>query len=114
MRQSLKLLYSDQSERGGGGDSEGCGIPREPIVKDVNVYRHGDSFKGLLVTLKDGLADSLNSPEVEVFFSPVSHLKRFEVDGDLARRITGLEVRQCVWVELSNFARLLYTRNWSV
>ena len=94
MRQGLKLLYANQSERGG-GDSEGCGIPREPIVKDVNVYRQGDSFKGLLVTLKDNLASSLNSPEIEVFFSPLSHLKRFEVDGDLAKRITGLEVRQC-------------------
>ena len=101
MRQSLKQLYSELAEKGGEGRGmEGdvrCGIPRQPVVKDVNVFRQSDSFRGLLVTLKDSEARSLNSPEFEVFFSPVSHFKRFEVDGDLAKRVTGLEVSTTSW-----------------
>ena len=111
MRQSLKLLYSEQDKNGVGGGGEGrhqlevdCGIPRQAlaVVKDVNVFRQSDSFSGLLVTIKDGSSSSINVrhpsplPEFEVMFSPVSGFKRFVSEGALANRITGLEVRTCI------------------
>ena len=96
MRQSLKLLYSEQAEKSGGGggskESPNCGIPRNAIVKDVNVYRQNDALRGLLITLKDSLSTALNPPQFEVFFSPVSGLKKFDVEGDFSKRILGLEV----------------------
>ena len=104
MRQSLKLLYSDQAEKGGGGEgrqlqergSLDCGIPRQAqaLVKDVNVFHQSDSFSGLLVTIKDALSSRnlRNPPEIEVMFSSVSGFKRFVSEGTLAKRITGLEV----------------------
>ena len=104
MRQSLKLLYSEHAEKGRGGEGrqqqlqEGhnlnCGIPRQALVKDVNVFRQSDSFSGLLVTIKDSLTSSSvkDPPEFEVMFSPVSGFKRFVSNGTLAKRITGLEV----------------------
>ena len=97
MRQSLKLLRSEQAEKGGGRQEEkslNCGIPRQALVKDVDVFRQSDSFSGLLVTIKDTLPRStaMNPPEFEVMFSPVSGFRRFVSEGDLAKRITGLEV----------------------
>ena len=103
MRQSLKKLYSEQDKNGGGGGGgrqkqEGnfdCGIPRQALVKDVNVFRQSDSFSGLLVTIGDALSSSSsvrNPPEFEVMFSPVSGFRRFVSEGTLAKRITGLEV----------------------
>ena len=102
MRQSLKLLYSEQDKNGVGGGrqhlEEGgldCGIPRQALVKDVNVYRQRDSFSGLLVTIVDARSSSggmRNPPEFEMMFSPVSGFKRFVNEGNLAKRITGLEV----------------------
>ena len=95
MRQSLKLLRSEQAEKGGGRKEEkslNCGIPRQALVKDVNVFCQSDSFSGLLVTIKDTLSSAMNPPEFEVMFSPVSGFRRFVSEGDLAKRITGLEV----------------------
>ena len=92
MRQSLKLLYSEQTEKGGGKEGLECGIPHQAVVKDVSVYRQKDSFSGLLVTLKDALSSSLNPPEFQIYFSPVSGFKRFESEGDFTKRILGLEV----------------------
>ena len=101
MRQSLKLLYSKQDKNGGGRQlqqesSLDCGIPRQALVKDVNVFHQSDSFSGLLVTITDALSSSNSNvrkpPEFEVMFSPVSGFKRFVSEGTLAKRITGLEV----------------------
>ena len=93
MRQSLKLLHTEQAKKG--GDKE-CGIPKQAEVKDVNAFRQSDSFSGLLVTLKDARTDTVNPPEFEVFFSPIPGFKRFVSEGDMARRIVGLEVSKSV------------------
>ena len=95
MRQSLKLLRSEQAEKGEGRQEEkslNCGIPRQALVKDVNIFRQSDSFSGLLMTIRDALSTAMNPPEFEVMFSPVSGFRRFVSEGDLAKRITGLEV----------------------
>ena len=104
MRQSLKLLYSEQDKNrvGGAGGrqhlEEGgldCSIPWQALVKDVNVFRQRDSFSGLLVTVVDAHSSGgirNPPPEFEVMFSPVSGFKRFDSEGNLAKRITGLEV----------------------
>ena len=105
MRQSLKLLYSEQDKNrvGGAGGRQhpedgglDCGIPRQALVKDVNVFRQRDSFSGLLVTVADARSSGGGvrnpPPEFEVMFSPVSGFKRFDSEGNLAKRITGLEV----------------------
>lgn len=97
MRQSLKLLRTELAEKGGrqdGGQLD-CGIPRQALVKDINVFRQSDSFSGLLVTLKDALSSVTNPPEFEVFFSPVPGFKRFVSEGTVAQRIAGLEVCTC-------------------
>ena len=92
MRLSLKLLYSERTEKGGGKEGLDCGLPHQALVKDVSVFHQKDSFSGLLVTLKDALSSSLNPPEFQIFFSPVSGYRRFENEGDFAKRILGLEV----------------------
>ena len=116
MRQSLKLLYSELDKNGGGGGGrqrEGedgsldCGIPRRALVKDINVFRQSDSFSGLLVTIADAQSSSdgnvRNPDEFEVMFSPVSGFQRFDSEGTLAKRITGLEVRTYMCVVLRSF-----------
>ena len=92
MRLSLKLLYSELAEKGGSRNASECGLPRQAIVKDVNVFRQRDSFSGLLLTLTDALSSSLNPPKFEVFLSPVSGFRKYEVEGELAKRIVGMEV----------------------
>lgn len=92
MRQSLKLLHSELAKKGGGRNASECGLPRQAVVEEVNVFRQSDYFSGLLLTLKDAHSSSLNPPKFEVFFSPVSGLKKYEVEGNLAKRIIGLEV----------------------
>ena len=89
LRQSLKLLYSEQAMKGKGED---CKIPKQAVVKEVTVLRTSDDFQGLVVTLKDAMSDSLNPPEFETFFAPVSYLKRHTMNSETARRIWALEV----------------------
>jgi hypothetical protein len=121
LRQSLKLLYSEQEKNGGVGVGGGrqhleegggldCGIPRQALVKDVNVFRQRDSFSGLLVTIVDAVSSSVRTPppEFEVMFSPVSGFKRFVSEGTLAKRITGLEV--CMQSSLGGTSVIGY--NW--
>lgn len=89
LRQSLKLLYNEQADKGGGGD---CGIPKQAVVKEVHVLMEKDVFRGLVVTIKDALSDSFSSPEFEVLFSQISHVEHFEANSDVKKRIQGLEV----------------------
>ena len=72
MRQGLKLLYSDQSEKEAGK----CDIPKQALVKEVTVFRQKDEFRGLIVTLKDALSGQLSLAEFEVLFTPVLYTQR--------------------------------------
>lgn len=89
LRQSLKLLYNEQADKSGGGE---CGIPKQAVVKEVHVWRDKDIFKGLVVTLKDAMSDSLDPPKFEMLFGRVSNLEITENGGDVRRRLQLLEV----------------------
>ena len=91
LRHSLKLLYSEQSLKGG-GDGVECDIPKQAMVKEVSVFRTSDEIKGLVVTLRDALSSGLNPPEFEIFLTPVFYFKRFNYESNLANRILYLEV----------------------
>ena len=91
LRHSLKLLYSEQTEKGGGED---CQIPKQAVVKDVVVLRKSDEFSGFIVTFKDAMSDKLNPAEFETYFTPVPYVKRHTLENDLAKRIWSLEVRR--------------------
>jgi len=94
LRQSIKLLYANHSEQtvGNGGEENGCGIPKQAVVKDVSVLKQAELITGLVVTLKDALSGKLNPPEFEVYFTPVPMLKRHSLENELSRRIWALEV----------------------
>lgn len=99
LRQSIKLLYANHSERtvgNGGGEENGCGIPKQAVVKDVSVLKQAELITGLVVTLKDALSGKLNPPEFEVYFTPVPMLKRHSLENELSRRIWALEVCFCI------------------
>lgn len=93
LRRSLKLLYSEQAEKAVvGGKSEDCKIPKQAVVKEVTLLRMAEQFSGLVVTLKDALSSDLHPPEFEVFFEPVSYLKKQTLNEEMARRIWSLEI----------------------
>ena len=93
LRQSIKLLYANHSEKAGGeGEDIGCGIPKQAVVKDVNVLRRAEVFTGLVVTIRDALSGKLNPPEFEIYFTPVPKMKRHTLENELARRIWAFEV----------------------
>ena len=93
LRQSIKLLYANHSEQTGRGKEDiGCGIPKQAVVKDVNVLRRAEVITGLVVTIKDALSGKLNPPEFEVYFAPVTMMKRHTLEDELARRIWAFEV----------------------
>lgn len=56
------------------------------------MYRHSDQFRGLVLTFQDS-SESLTSPLFEVLLKPIPHGKRFSYEGDIARRLLSLEVR---------------------
>ncbi len=93
LRQSLKLLYNEQADKSGGSE---CGIPKQAVVKEVHVLRERDEFKGVVVTLKDAMSDSFNSPEFEMLFERVSYFKRMDTGDDINQRIQSLEVQVCL------------------
>ena len=93
LRQSIKLLYANHSEQTGRGKEDiECGIPKQAVVKDVNVLRRAEVITGLVVTIKDALSGKLNPPEFEVYFTPVTMMKRHTLEDELARRIWAFEV----------------------
>lgn len=53
-----------------------------------------DSFKGLVLTLVDGAAETLDGPQFELLYTPISHSRRMQ-DMEMTKRVWSLEVR--VW-----------------
>ena len=100
LRQGLKLLYDEEAEKGSEGVD--CGIPKQAVVKEVTVLQQADQFNGLVITLRDELSGSLTPPEFELFYSITSYVKRYSFDGDLAKRIYALEVRDSDNVKCAN------------
>ena len=100
LRRSLKLLYSEQAAKAVGDTSDDCKIPKQAVMKEVTLLRIADQFSGLVVTLKDAMSGDLHPPEFEVFFKPVSYLKKQTLNEEMARRIWSLEVCVCVCVRV--------------
>lgn len=77
------------SPAGGGG----CKLPEASSVREVSVHTTADKFRGLVLTFKDSLSESLMPPLFEVFLTPIGHHTRFTYDGEVARRLISLQVR---------------------
>ena len=90
LRQGLASLYV-QLKKVAVVDEE-CEVPRQAVVKEVSVLMASDKFKGLVVTLRDGMATSLSPPEFEVFFTPIDYLQKYESANELAKRVYSFEV----------------------
>lgn len=71
-----------------------CDVPRQAAVKSVSVLMVSDSFKGLIVTLKDALSDSLSPAEFEIFFKPRDFLKSYTSSDEVAKRVYSFEVSE--------------------
>ena len=106
LRQALLRFYSESKTVN--AVEEKCEVPRQAAVKEVTVLRVQDSFKGLVITLKDGMSTSLSPPEFEVLYTPVDYLQKYTISSEIAKRIWSFKVRKrgCDKISLPDTAGL--------
>ena len=88
LRLALARLYLESKTAVGSV----CEVPRQAVVKEVSVFMVSDSFKGLVVTLRDAMSNSLSPAEFEVMFTPVSFLQKYSPNDEVANRVYNFEV----------------------
>ena len=90
LRLGLARLYSES--KAVASIDEVCEVPRQAVVKEVSVLMASDSFRGLVVTLRDAMSDRLSPSEFEILYTPIDYLQKYSPNDEVAKRVYSFEV----------------------